>query len=148
MFIGNGAEKEKLLKLKVDLMCDNVTMLDSVPKAEVKNYISILDVCLINLRKSDLFTTVIPSKIFENAAMEVPILMGVEGEAKEIVEHYTAGICFEPENEEDFIDKLKIVTNPENQKAFKEGCKELAIDFDRKKLAEKMLNVLHQASGK
>ena len=148
LFIGNGAEKEKLLKLKVDLMCDNVTMLDSVPKAEVKNYISILDVCLINLRKSDLFTTVIPSKIFENAAMEVPILMGVEGEAKEIVEHYTAGICFEPENEEDFIDKLKIVTNPENQKAFKERCKELAIDFDRKKLAEKMLNVLHQASGK
>ena len=148
LFIGNGAEKEKLLKLKVDLMCDNVTMLDSVPKAEVKNYISILDVCLINLRKSDLFTTVIPSKIFENAAMEVPLLMGVEGEAKEIVEHYTAGICFEPENEEDFIDKLKIVTNPENQKAFKEGCKELAIDFDRKKLAEKMLNVLHQASGK
>ena len=148
LFIGNGAEKEKLLKLKVDLMCDNVTMLDSVPKAEVKNYISILDVCLINLRKSDLFTTVIPSKIFENAAMEVPILLGVEGEAKEIVEHYTAGICFEPENEEDFIDKLKIVTNPENQKAFKEGCKELAIDFDRKKLAEKMLNVLHQASGK
>lgn len=148
LFIGNGAEKEKLLKLKEDLNCDNVTMLDSVPKAEVKNYISILDVCLINLRKSDLFTTVIPSKIFENAAMEVPILMGVEGEAKEIVENYNAGICFEPENEEDFIAKLKIVTNPENQKVFKEGCKGLAIDFDRKNLAEKMLNVLHQASGK
>lgn len=148
LFIGNGAEKEKLLKLKADLKCDNVTMLDSVPKAEVKNYISILDVCLINLRKSDLFTTVIPSKIFENAAMEVPILMGVEGEAKEIVENYNAGICFEPENEEDFIAKLKIVTIPENQKIFKEGCKELAIDFDRKNLAEKMLNVLHQASGK
>lgn len=148
LFIGNGAEKEKLLKLKEDLKCDNVTMLDSVPKAEVKNYISILDVCLINLRKSDLFTTVIPSKIFENAAMEIPILMGVEGEAKEIVENYNAGICFEPENEEDFISKLKIVTNPENQKAFKEGCKGLAIDFDRKNLAEKMLNVLHLASGK
>lgn len=148
LFIGNGAEKEKLLKLKADLKCNNVTMLDSVPKAEVKNYISILDVCLINLSKSDLFTTVIPSKIFENAAMEIPILMGVEGEAKEIVENYNAGICFEPENEEDFIAKLKIVTIPENQKIFKEGCKELAIDFDRKNLAEKMLNVLHQASGK
>lgn len=80
--------------------------------------------------------------------MEVPILMGVEGEAKEIVENYNAGICFEPENEKDFIAKLKIVTNPENQKVFKEGCKGLAIDFDRKNLAEKMLNVLHQASGK
>ena len=38
-----------------------------------RRYISILDVCLINLRKSPLFTTVIPSKIFENAAMGIPM---------------------------------------------------------------------------
>ena len=97
LFIGDGAEKEKLLALKQELQCHNVTMLPSVPKTEVKRYISILDICLINLRRSPLFTTVIPSKIFENAAMEIPILMGVEGEAKDIVEHYGAGYCFTPE---------------------------------------------------
>lgn len=146
LFIGNGAEKENLIQLKELLGCDNVTMLDSVPKNEVKNYISILDVCLINLRKSELFTTVIPSKIFENAAMEIPILMGVEGEAKEIVESYNAGVCFDPENEADFMAKLKIITDPDYQSAFKEGCKKLATDFDRNHLAEKMLTVLHNAS--
>ncbi len=145
LFIGNGAEKENLLKLKESLDCDNVTMLDSVPKAKVKDYISILDICLINLRKSDLFTTVIPSKIFENAAMEIPILMGVEGEAQEIVEGYNAGVCFEPENETDFLAKLKYITGPENQERFKEGCRNLATDFDRKNLAVEMQKIIHSS---
>lgn len=64
LFLGNGAERDNLLKLVEEQNCTNVTMLESVPKQEVKRYISILDVCLINLRKSELFTTVIPSKIF------------------------------------------------------------------------------------
>lgn len=143
LFIGNGAEKENLIRIKDSLGCTNVTMLDSVPKSEVGKYISILDVCLINLRKSELFTTVIPSKIFENAAMGIPILMGVEGEAQEIVEHYNAGLCFEPENEVDFLDKLREITLPENITKYQKGCKHLAADFDRKTLAEKMRQELH-----
>lgn len=148
LLIGNGAEKENLKKLCHELGCTNVTMLDSVPKQQVKDYLSILDVCLINLRKSELFTTVIPSKIFENAAMEIPILMGVEGEARDIVESYGAGVCFEPENEADFIEKLDIVTNPQEAERFKKGCAALAVDFDRKNLAAKMQEALHRAVGK
>ena len=125
---------------------ENVTMLDSVPKTEVSKYISILDLSLINLKKSPLFTTVIPSKIFENAGMEIPIIIGVEGEAKEIIEHYGAGLCFEPENEEDFNKKLSmLLDNPELYAKCKEGCRRLSIDFDRKKLAAKMLEYIENA---
>lgn len=145
LFLGNGAEKDNLKKLKDSLKLTNVTMLDSVSKNEVKRYISILDVCLINLKKSELFTTVIPSKIFENAAMEVPILMGVEGEAQEIVEGYGAGLCFEPENENEFINKLHEMFVTDKYLGLKKGCRQLAIDFDRKKLAEKMLTIIHNS---
>lgn len=107
LFYRGWCGKKKLLKLKEQLGCKNVTMLDSVSKQEVKRYLSLLDVALINLRKSELFTTVIPSKIFENAAMEIPILLGVDGEARHIIESYQAGLCFEPESEEDFNNKLK-----------------------------------------
>lgn len=143
LFLGNGAEKDNLKALVDELGCGNVTMLDSVPKAEVARYISLLDVALINLRKSELFTTVIPSKIFENAAMEVPILMGVEGEAKEIVEGYGAGICFEPENEADFIACLREISRPDRKCAFKDGCRRLAADFDRSVLAKNMQTIIH-----
>lgn len=143
LLIGSGAEKEHLLKIKNEEHIENVTMLDSVPKTEVSKYISILDLSLINLKKSPLFTTVIPSKIFENAGMEIPIIMGVEGEAKEIIEHYGAGLCFEPENEEDFNKKLSmLLNNPELYNKCKEGCRKLSIDFDRKKLAAKMLEYI------
>ncbi len=146
LFIGDGAKKEELLKYKDRLGCHNVTMLNSVPKNEVSHYISILDVCLINLRKSPLFTTVIPSKIFENAGMEIPILMGVEGEAKRIIESYHAGVCFEPENKEDFMKKLSVIINPNNVKMYKEGCKRLSKDFDRSKLAKEMYTVIEAIS--
>jgi glycosyltransferase, family 1 len=145
LFIGNGAEKDNLRNLKNVLGLRNVTMLDSVPKSEVRRYISVLDVCLINLRKSDLFTTVIPSKIFENAAMEVPILMGVEGEAKEIVEGYGAGLCFEPENEGDFMARLDEICKSEFHARLKEGCRRLASDFDRKNLANDMQTIIHNS---
>ncbi len=146
LFIGNGAEKESLLKQKDELRLKNVTMLDSVPKIEVKRYISLLDVSLINLKKSDLFTTVIPSKIFENAAMEVPILMGVNGEAREIIEGYGAGICFEPENEPDFIEKLSIICQPGNRDKFKLASQRLALDFDRSALADKLQTIIHDTT--
>lgn len=145
LLIGAGAEKDNLLKLKNDLALTNVTMLDPVPKTEVKRYISVLDVSLINLKRSDLFLTVIPSKIFENAAMEIPILMGVGGEAKEIIESYGAGLCFEPENDTDFLSKLDmLISDSSLYEKCKQGCRKLAADFDRKVLADKMLDIISE----
>lgn len=147
LFIGAGAEKERLLKMKESEHIDNVTMLDPVAKTEVWRYISILDLCLINLKKSPLFTTVIPSKIFENAGMEIPIIMGVEGEAQDIIEHYGAGLCFEPENERDFDEKLdRLLSDADLYARCKEGCRRLSVDFDRKKLAAKMLDVIERTA--
>lgn len=148
LFIGSGAEKDNLLKLQNELQLKNVTMLDSVSKAEVSRYISILDLSLINLRKSDLFKTVIPSKIFENAGMKIPIIMGVSGEAQSIIEKYSAGICYEPENTSDFLCKLEqILENETLYKKCQEGCKKLSIDFDRKLLAANMLRIIESANN-
>lgn len=142
LFIGEGAEKEKLKGLQKELGLTNVTFLDAVPKNIVKRYISILDVCLINLKKNPANYKVIPSKIFENAGMGIPILMGVLGEAQQIVESHHAGLCFEPDNEEDFNKKLNQLMEPAYYAACKEGCLKLAEDFDRKVLAARMLEVI------
>jgi len=142
LFIGDGAERENLLRLKKELSLDNVTMLYSVPKDEIQNYISIIDVALVNLKKSDTFKSVIPSKIFENAAMQKPILLGVEGESKDLLESYRAGVCFEPENETDFINKLNIIRIKTMEGAYIDGCNRMAKEFNRIHLANKMLEIL------
>ena len=142
LLMGNGAERDNLLRLRDELGCKNVTMLESVPKKEVKRYLSILDVSLINLRRDPLFKTVLPSKIFENAAMGLPILMGVEGEAAELINKYGAGVCFIPEDADDFKAKLSELLSSDTYAACKEGCFRLAADFDRQVLAKNMLDIL------
>ncbi len=143
LFIGAGAMKETLLQLKEELQLTNVTMLAPIPKKEVVDYISIIDVALVPLKKSDTFKTVIPSKIFENAAMGKPIFLGVEGESQAIIENYEAGLCFEPENEADFLMKLDQLKNDQTRfAAYKKGCSVLAKDFSRKKLAAKMFLII------
>ena len=147
LFIGDGAERNSLLRKKQVENLSNVTLLESVSKSEIKNYLSIIDVSLINLKRDELFKTVIPSKIFESAAMGIPILLGVDGEAREIIEKYKAGLFYEPENETDFINKLALIIKPELKESFIIGGKNLANDFDRKKLAMTMLNHLRNVGS-
>ena len=140
LFLGTGAEKENLLKLKEKLGLTNVTMLPPVEKKLVKNYISILDVGLVNLKKSDTFKSVLPSKIFELSGMHKPILIGVEGEAKKLVEDYGLGVAFEPENENDFNKKINVLLR--SDEIPKKNYDAILKDFDRGMLARKMLRIL------
>jgi len=144
LFLGDGAEKERLLDLQEKLGLSNVTFLPSVPKSEVVKYLDAIDVTIVNLKKSDTFLSVIPSKIFEAAAMKKPILLGVSGESKKIVEKYNAGLTYEPENKDDFIFEAIKITDPEIYQQCQKGCERLAKDFDRRKIALEMLEDLRR----
>jgi len=145
LFVGDGAEKKNIVHLAADLAVSNVHFIDPVFKEQVARYLSLADVALVPLKNADTFKTVIPSKIFEAAAMGKPILLGVEGQAKEIVEEYRTGLCFEPENEKDFLDKLiRMKTDRELYQSLQQGCKKLVKAFDRKRLAEEMLEVIRK----
>lgn len=144
LFIGDGAEKKNLVRQAEDLKLKNITFIGSVKKSAIGNYLALLDVALVPLKKSSTFESVIPSKVFESVAMNIPILLGVDGEARHMIESYKAGIYFEPENEVDFIDKLKRLrtTICKDAAAFNEGCQTMSRDFDRAHLAKNMLHVL------
>lgn len=142
LFIGDGAEKERLCKLKDKLGLTNVTILPPVAKPAVMRYISITDIALVPLRLSDTFKTVLPSKIFENAAMGKPILLGVEGEAKQLVDKYGAGRCYTPENKKDFLAGLEELRNTEKYNESVIGSLCLAADFGRHNKADRMFRVM------
>ncbi len=145
LFMGEGAEKLKLLKIAQEQSIENITFLDNVSKNKVIDYVSVIDVALVHLKRSDTFKTVIPSKIFESAAMRKPILLGVEGESKEIIENFNAGLCFIPEDKESFLNCLyEMKDDTLLYQEFQKGCDELVKEFDREKLANKMLEYLSE----
>jgi glycosyltransferase involved in cell wall biosynthesis len=145
LFIGDGAEKNNLLEKAQKLNLTNVLFLDSVGKKEVVDYLNLMDAALVNLKSSDTFLTVIPSKIFEAAAVGKPILLGLKGETQKIIEDYQAGLCFIPENRESFIHAvLEISSNETEYLRYKKGCEKLAKDFDRKLIAKRYLQILEK----
>jgi glycosyltransferase involved in cell wall biosynthesis len=145
MILGSGAERDNI-KAKIEAEnLKNVVLVDAVPKSEVVKYVALQDAALVNLRRTPLFTTVIPSKIFETASMRIPILLGVDGEAREMVEEFGAGLYYEPENKEDFLDKLnKLFSSDDVYKACCDGGAKLAEAYDRKRLAQEMLSILQK----
>ena len=144
LIVGEGAQKKYLVKLSMELKLNNITFIDSVNRNYLPQYYQLIDVSLVCLKKSDVFKTVIPSKIFESCAMQKPILLGVEGESKELVEKYKAGLAFSPEDYNDFHNKIKCFFNKDIYKIYQKGCKSLALEYRRDKLAKKMLAIIRK----
>lgn len=143
IFLGDGAEKKALVQRAKDDGLANVVFVDSVTKDEVARYWSLLDASIIHLKNTELFTKVIPSKLFECMAMAVPVLHGVRGESAEIVEDEGVGIPFEPQNAEALVASLRQMKNDTAlYQNFKANGPKAAKRYDRSKLAKNMLNIL------
>lgn len=101
VLMGSGPVKQHLLQLKEELRLDNVFFLEPITKKQMPQVLKSVNAAIIPLKKLDLFLGAIPSKIFENLAMEIPILLGVGGEAKDLfIGQGNCGLYFEPENEQ------------------------------------------------
>lgn len=143
ILLGDGARKLRLIELSKAMGLESVIFIDSVPKEEVARYWSLLDLSIIHLRKTDLFKTVIPSKLFECMGMGIPVLHGVSGESAEIVEKEGVGLVFEPENSLDLCRKLmRLRSDGELYRRLKKRCLPAAKNYDRSALAMQMLDAL------
>ena len=143
ILLGDGARKPALQDEAHRRRLQNVTFVDTVPKDQVARYWSLLDVSIIHLRKTELFTTVIPSKLFECMGMGLPVLHGVAGESADMVCAENVGIVFEPENAGELVAQMKVLKNdrPRYEKYRSNGLV-AARKYDRTALAMEMLALL------
>lgn len=145
--VGDGAEKPRLRRLLRRLTAENVSLYDPIPRSMVPTLLSQYDFALVPLKNNPTFRTVIPSKIFEAAASRTPVLLGVEGEAKEVIEHYGAGITFHPEDADSFRAALREAASVRRNGGYqqmRDSCGRLARDYARPRLANRMLNVMEE----
>lgn len=77
---------------------DNIVFVERQDREAIPRILSVADVCLVHLRKSNHFRTVLPCKMLEATAMAKPTILGVEGYAAQFLREADAGICIEPEN--------------------------------------------------
>jgi glycosyltransferase involved in cell wall biosynthesis len=98
LLVGEGADRERILAMAESKHLRNLRVVAQQPREKIPDYISASDACLVLLKKSDVFETVIPTKMLEFMSCGRPVILGVNGQARQILERAKAGIYVEPEN--------------------------------------------------
>ena len=145
ILLGSGPEKEKLQLIKQTKQLNNVYFFDAVSKVIMPEIVKASDVSVIPLRKLDLFLGAIPSKIFENLAMEKPVILAVDGEARELfVNQGQCALYSEPENVEDLVKNIQLLaSDPLLRKQLGEkGRVYVEHSFNRNVIAQSFNNIL------
>lgn len=145
VIMGSGPLKHSFEGMKEEMNLQNVHFFDTVPKSKMADVLAAINISVIPLKKLDLFKGAIPSKIFESLAMKKPILLGVEGEAKELfIDEGRCGLAFEPENDSALAEKVLILArNPEQLKQLGVNARKYVEQkFDREKIADAFFDEL------
>lgn len=151
LLVGDGARRGEIERLvEQHGVGDLVTLTGRLDKNQMPEVLASCGALLVHLRKTELFETVIPSKIFEAMAMQRPIIMGVQGESAEIVSRAGAGILIEPENEDQLLAAVEeLADNPATYDALCRNGREFVLrEYSRDDLAHRMLTLIEEVARK
>lgn len=148
LFVGEGARREFLVEMARGLGLQNVTFLRGVPADTAVEYLALSDAIVVPLKNSALFDSALPSKIFEAAAMEKPLLLSAAGLSADVVREYNAGLAIEPENAQALAAAvLRLHEDNALRESFRSGCRALARQYNRETLANRMLDEVRFAAA-
>jgi colanic acid biosynthesis glycosyl transferase WcaI len=144
LLVGEGAEKDRIKSLAQACGLSNVRFLDQQPREKIPAIISLSDACLVLLKKTDVFKTVIPTKMLEFMACARPVILGVDGQARQIVEEAGAGIFIEPENSEALVEAIQQLAASRELRATlgQKGREHILQNYSRDRTAEKYVQIL------
>lgn len=143
--VGDGAHRAQLEEAAKKRGLANVVFTGRQPKSSMPDWVNASDASLVHLKKTDLFTTVMPSKIFESAGCKRPIIMGVDGYAKKLVMDAQAGLDMTPEDADSLVEcVMQLLGNPELCRKLGENAyNNIAIIHNRDQQANDYLDILN-----
>ena len=149
MLVGDGAVREELQRRADEEGLEQLLFAGQQPKARMPEFLAATDACLVHLTRTELFKTVLPSKIFEASASGKPIILGVEGIAAELVNAAEAGVCIEPENEGELVEAVSKLASDRAlaAKLGRNGRERIAPHFDVERLAGEYIALLEGVSS-
>jgi glycosyltransferase involved in cell wall biosynthesis len=137
LFVGEGPKKAELLAMKERLGLVNVTLLPERPRTDMPAFLSAADVALVPLRRMKLFEGALPSKMFDAWACGCPVILSIDGEARQLLERADAGLFVEPENAGQMAEAiLKLKGDPDRLRRYGDnGRHAVEAGYSRQRLA-------------
>ncbi len=144
LVIGDGAEKESVRRMAEQEVLRNLCILPAQPRAKIPALIAASHACLVLLKKSDVFKTVLPTKMMEYMSSGRPVISNVEGEAADLLTSANAGVCVAPQDPEALWRAIRALrANPETcRRLGRNGRAFVLRSLTRDRTAEEYLKVL------
>lgn len=144
LLVGEGAERASLEAQAERRGLGNVAFTGLVPRAEVRDVMAATDVSLVLLRDLPVFRTVLPTKMFEAMAAGRPVVLGVDGEARRVLEASGGGVFVPPESVDALVEAVtSLVASPERRHALGERGRSFVLrEYDRGVWARRYAEVL------
>ncbi len=148
MFVGAGAERDKLINKTKELGLKNILFIPSQPKEVISDYWSLSDVSLIHLKNDPVFSGVIPSKMFECMSMGIPMIFcGPSGEGSEIILGENAGVFAEPESPTALAEVIENLSKDKHKlEQLAASSLQAAPKYSREEQARSFIEVLSSAA--
>jgi colanic acid biosynthesis glycosyl transferase WcaI len=105
-FVGGGIDRDRLQSRAREENIDNVFFLPRQPMEKMSPILSRADALLVHLRNDPLFEITIPSKTQTYMAAGRPIIMGVRGDAADLVTEAGCGLLCSPEEPRSVADAV------------------------------------------
>jgi colanic acid biosynthesis glycosyl transferase WcaI len=146
LLVGEGADKGRILALARDRKLQNLRVVDQQPRERIPAFIAASDACAVLLKKTELFKTVIPTKMLEFMACARPVLLGVDGQARQLLEEARGGIFIEPENSTALAEAITaLAKDPCVRKKLGENARTYVLEHcSRGQTADQYLQVLNR----
>lgn len=143
MVIGDGCQKGEMVREIRRRNLTNIRVFPFQTQGQILSIMEKFDLVCVHLKAEEFFKSVIPLKLLEGMAMKKPILMGIQGEAGEIVKKAGCGLPFIPEDPLDLASKVLDLRNSPADVLFKglRGYEYVAANFDINRKAEQFLNL-------
>jgi glycosyltransferase involved in cell wall biosynthesis len=144
LLVGEGAEKARIVSLAHSRGLTNVRFVGQQPREKIPAYITASDACLVLLKKSELFKTVLPTKMLEFMSCARPVILGVDGHARNVMERANAGIFVPPEDSAELADAiLRLAADLALRESLGRNGRQYVLQhFSRQQTAEVYLDVL------
>lgn len=119
ILLGDGIAKSKAIEDSETKLLKNIYYLPRVPMKQVGGILAKADMLLVHLTNNELFEITIPSRTQACLAMAKPIIMGVSGDAADLINQSNSGVTCKPDDPislSDAITKLSILSDSQRSK--------------------------------
>lgn len=147
LFMGDGATLPHLKKLKEEYGLTNVKFLGNHKMSVVSEVVNLCDLSMTSFKNLPILATNSPNKLFDSLSAGKPIVVNSAGWTKDMAEKDDCGFFVDPDNPQDFVDKIKLYKDDKEllEKWGKNARKLSETTFDKAILSSKVADVIEKA---